>query len=102
MSFFSLYESSRQDNWFKSDDDGGFEVIQKGLELRSDRTDGNTFWDDFIAIFGQNTDEAAKLLGVPQDKVAKWPNKIKKLLTMVRQENDDYKKKSHMIKTGIK
>jgi len=108
-SFYNLFESSQRnaagkDFWFKpSSDDEGSEIIQRGLEIRADRTDGNTFWDDFIGVFGQNTDEAAKLLGVPRDKVAKWPGKIRRLLDMVRQENESdeaKKKKATMLPTG--
>lgn len=107
-SFYHLFESSQRDAgkdfWFKPPaDDEGAEVIKRGLEIRADRTDGNTFWDDFIGVFGQNTDEAAKLLGVPRDKVAKWPGVIKRLLDSVRQENESEeakKKKAHMLPTG--
>jgi hypothetical protein len=108
-SFFNMYEAAQRDTgkdfWFKppAADDEGTEVIQRGLEIRADRTDGNTFWDDFIGVMGQNTEEAAKLLSVPRDKVAKWPGKIKRLLDMVRQENVDKetkKKKAHMMPTG--
>jgi hypothetical protein len=107
-SFFDLYESSQRevgkDFWFKPpSDDEGKEVIQRGLEIRSDRTDGNSFWDDFIGVFGQNTDEAAKLLGVSRDKVAKWPDKIKRLLDNVRSENDNEGDgKNQMLPTGKK
>lgn len=109
-SFYNLFEGSQReagkDFWFKPPaDNEGAEVIQRGLEIRADRTDGNSFWDDFIGVFGQNTEEAAKLLGVPRDKVAKWPGKIKRLLDIVRQENADDEtknKKAHMMPTGIK
>ncbi len=105
-SFFDLYENHQReagkDFWFKpSSDEEGAEVIRRGLEIRVDRTDGNTFWDDFIGVLGQNTEEVSKLLGVPRDKVSKWPGKIKRLLDIVRQENDnDNKKKAHMLNTG--
>lgn len=106
-SFYSIYESSKnrpgQDYWFKPEaPDSGYEIIKKGLELRPDREDGETFWDDFITLLGQNTDEAAKLLGVPKDKIARWPGKIKKVLEMIRKENDngEDKKKATMLPTG--
>lgn len=107
-SFYSLFEGSQKeagkDFWFKPpQDDQGLEMIQRGLEIRSDRTDGNTFWDDFISVIGQNTEDAAKLLGVSHDKIARWPGKIHRMLDMVRAENendDDKKKKSHMLPTG--
>lgn len=104
LSFHSLYESSQQprDTWFKPKADPGYDIIKKGLEVRPDRTDGETFWDDFIAIFGQNSDEAAKLLDVSRDKVASWPGKIKKALDIARREteNEDPKKKT-MLPTGV-
>lgn len=107
-SFYDLYENSQtgRDLWFKPNHaDTGYDIIKKGLEFRADREDGETFWDDFIAILGQNTEDAAKLLDVPREKIARWPGKIKKVLDMVREENDNEdkdKKKSTMIPTGIK
>lgn len=106
-SFYSLYESSQsgKDNWFKpADSDTGYDIIKKGLEIRPDRADKETFWDDFISILGQNTDEASKLLGVSRDKIAGWTSKIKKSLEMAKKEseNEDGKKKKTMLPTGIK
>ena len=108
-SFFNLYESSQKeagkDFWFKPDDnDEGVEVIKRGLEIRPDRTEGNTFWDDFIGVFGQNTEDAAKFLGVPRDKIAKWPGKVRRMLDSVRSQNENEEakknKKAHMLPTG--
>ena len=105
ISFFKLYESSSKagnDFWFKPHaPEASLEIIQRGLEIRADRTDGNTFWDDFVAVFGQNTEEAAKLLDVPRDRIAHWPQKIRRLLDMIRDQNDNTdKKKADMLPTG--
>ena len=106
-SFFSLYENSQvgRDTWFKPTQlDYGFDIIKKGLDIRPDRADGETFWDDFIAVFGQNTEEASKLLGVSRDKVAGWNAKIKKAVEMAKREAENEetgKKRKLMLKTGV-
>lgn len=109
-SFFRLFEDSRgdagKDFWYPSDDsEGNQEIIKRGLEIRSDRKDGKTFWDDFMAVFGQNLDEAEKLLDVPRDKISQWNGRIRKVLVKVRSESDEEgksHKKKLMLPTGIK
>ncbi len=107
-SFFRLFEDSRsagKDFWYPADDvEGGQELIKRGLEIRTDRKDGKTFWDDFLAVFGQNLDEAERLLGVPRDKIAQWGGRVRKVLNTVRAETDEEsrndKKKKVMMPTG--
>ena len=107
-SFYSLFEGSQKeagkDFWFSpTAHDEGNEIIKKGLEIRPDRSDGNTFWDDFLAVFGQNTEQASKFLEIPRDKISKWSTKVKKLVDIIRAENEsdeEKKKKDHMLPTG--
>ncbi len=108
-SFYSLYESSQttagKDTWFKpADVDTGYDIIKKGLQIRPDRLDGESFWDDFIAVLGQNTEEASKLLGVSRDKIAGWTSKIKKAMDVAKRETENEeagKKKKTMLPTGV-
>lgn len=110
--FHRLWESSQgRDFWTGGSkkpapelDHASREMVQRGLEVRPDREDGKTFWDDFIDVMSQNSDAASRLLGVPVESVAKWPQTIRKLLSAIRQDNDsDEPKKrdrSEMIQTG--
>lgn len=75
-------------------------VIKRGLEIRPDRTDGNTFWDDFVTVLGNNSEGASKLLGVSRDVVSGWSSKIKAALDRVREENESDDTKKNMIQTG--
>jgi hypothetical protein len=118
VSFYKLCESMHrspgQDFWQSpegtdgdQDDqvaDDAIEMVQRGLEIRPDRTDGNTFWDDFITVIGNNPDAASKLFGVSREHIAKWSRKIKETIKQVRQDNisdeDKRKKKSEMLPTG--
>lgn len=79
-------------------DDKAMSVINRGLEVRPDRTEGNTFWDDFISVLGNNSEGASSLLGVSTDIIAGWSSKIKEALKRIRDENapDD----THMEPTG--
>lgn len=109
-SFHKLYEelNHKRDLWFSHPgEDVGEEslaLIQRGLEIRSDRTDGNTFWDDYITVFGNNPDAASKLLGVSPDRIAKSIKQIKEALKKIRESNDQTdstkKKRSEMLPTG--
>ena len=79
-------------------DDQAMSVIQKGLNIRPDRADGNTFWHDFITVIGNNTEEAASLFGINSNVVATWSGKIRKALKEVKEENSPNDKK--MTPTG--
>ncbi len=81
-------------------DDQSISLIKRGLEVRPDRSEGNSFWDDFITVIGNNSEGAAKLLGVSRDVVAGWSSKVREGLNRVRDENDNEDKKPEMSKTG--
>jgi len=106
-SFYQLCENIKRDLWFPPTEEleeDSLEVIQRGLEIRSDRSDGNTFWDDFISVIGNNTEATSKLLGVSPDRLARALQKIKSGLKKVRESNDQTdsakKKKNQMLPTG--
>lgn len=75
-------------------------LIVRGLEVRPDRTDGKTFWDDFVSVLGNNSEGASKLLGVDRDVVAGWSARIKEGLKRVREENASEDDKTEMVPTG--
>jgi len=79
-------------------DDQSMSVIHRGLEIRPDRTEGNTFWDDFVSVLGNNSEGASKLLGVSTDIIAGWSSRIKEGLAKTREDNEGEKKP--MVKTG--
>lgn len=81
-------------------DEDAMQVVIRGLEIRPDRTDGNTFWDDFIAVLGNNSEGASHLLGVNRDVVAGWTSKIREALKRVRDENTAPEDQADMVQTG--
>lgn len=101
-SFQKLWEDSR-DNWYpaQTDEQGknAMDVIHRGMEMRPDRADGATFWDDFMSIAGSNSQGLSDLLGVGQDVVNSWSGKIRKGLESAKNKPDD--KKTKMLSTGI-
>lgn len=109
-SFYKLCEDAKvgRDFWtggLKNNDPEGNpaskQMVLRGLEIRPEREEGSTFWDDFISVMTGNAEGASKLLGVPQDTIAKWPQTIRELLNQVRDENAE-KERSDMVKTGEK
>jgi hypothetical protein len=103
-SFQKLWEFSKpgRDFWDQGSDnfsDKETDLVLRGLEIRPDREDGKTFWDDFILLFGNNTDAASKLLEVSPDKISQWSSKIKKALDQSRSK-DKEKERATMIQTG--
>lgn len=113
-SFQKLCESMKrplgQDFWQKPPEDDpvsdkAMDMIQRGLEIRADRTDGETFWNDFITVIGNNPDDASELFGIPRERISSWSKKIKDALKQTRKDNasaDDKKKKTEMLPTGIR
>lgn len=77
-------------------DDMAMSIIKRGLEIRPDRADGDTFWDDFINVISNNSESASRLLGVNSSVISKWTTRIRKAVDEVRDQNagDD------MVKTG--
>ena len=76
---------SHQDD--EVNDEQAKNVILRGLEIRPDRTEGNTFWDDFVAVISNNGEGASRLLGVSSDVISGWSNKIKTAVKKVREDN---------------
>lgn len=76
-------------------DDNAMRVIKRGLEIRAERSDGKTFWDDFMNVLGNNSEGASSLLEVSPDMIAKWSTKIRKALDKSHEDNE-----GDMIKTG--
>jgi hypothetical protein len=85
------------------DDNLAVEAIKKGLDLRSNTKEGQTFWDDFMRIIG-NSKALGHLLGVDPIQVSKWREKINKYYkqVMADRKNDELNKnKRHrMTNTG--
>lgn len=103
-SFQKVWESSvGRDFWDGVEDEDVSEssknLISLGLQIRSDRKDGKTFWDDFINVIVNNSEDASDLLGIESSKVSSWANKIKKILEEVK--NQDKKSRSNMSLTGV-
>ncbi len=96
-----------RDYWFKpvrsTDLAAADKLIERGLAARPDRADGETFWDDFIDVFGTNAEQAAALLGVSPDLVARWPDRVRKALGRVREGEvpKGKKGKAVMLPTGM-
>lgn len=80
-------------------DEKAKQVILRGLEIRPQREDGQTFWDDFISVISNNGENAAALLGVTSDVVSKWSSKIRDIVDKVRDENSS-SERSDMTQTG--
>lgn len=108
-SFQKLCEESRsngRDFWDKGPkndaelDERAKDIILRGLEIRPDRSDGETFWDDFMTVFGNNSEAASSLLGVSVSSISRWSHKIRKALEEVRKENDQTDKRKTMLPTG--
>lgn len=57
------------------DDNLAIEAIKKGLDLRSNVKEGQTFWDDFMRVTG-NAKALAHHLGVSEVEVASWRQKV--------------------------
>lgn len=95
-----------RDFWDKNKQDSveldqqSMDVIKRGLEIRPDRTDGNTFWDDFISVIANNSDGSSRLLGVSSAIVSRWASKIKEAMDMVREQNASEEDSGEMLNTG--
>lgn len=109
-SFYKLWEDAKvgRDFWTgglknndAESDPASKQMVLRGLEIRADREEGSTFWDDFISVMTGNSEGASKLLNVSQDTIAKWPQTIRELMKKVRDENAE-KERSDIIKTGKK
>ena len=106
-SLLQLFEQSAgRDFWDKKNasdsylDQAAMQVISKGLEIRPDRTDGDTFWDDFIAVISNNSEGASKLLGVNRDSISKWTQRIREGLKRNKENNSSEISKDNMLQTG--
>jgi hypothetical protein len=82
-------------------DEQAMSMILRGLEIRPDRTDGNTFWDDFYAVIGNNSEGASHLFGVSSEVISGWSGKIKAAVKKVREENATDDDKAKMTQTGV-
>lgn len=85
------------------DDNLAIEAIKKGLDLRSNTKEGQTFWDDFMRITG-NSKALGHLLGVDPVQVTKWRSRVYQYLKQVLadRKNDELNanKRHQMITTG--
>jgi cytochrome P450 len=85
------------------DDNLAIEAIKKGLDLRSNTKEGQTFWDDFMRVTG-NAKALGHLLGVDPVHVMKWRERIHKYYKQVmadrRNEELNKNKRNRMINTG--
>lgn len=85
------------------DDNLAVEAIKKGLDLRSNVKEGQTFWDDFMRVTG-NAKALAHLLGVSEVDVASWRQKISRYYkqVMAERKNDEQnkQKRNKMVNTG--
>jgi len=85
------------------DDNLAVEAIKKGLDLRSNTKEGQTFWDDFMRVTG-NAEALGHLLGVDPTQVAKWRGKVNKYYRQVmadrKSEDLNKNKRNKMVSTG--
>lgn len=85
------------------DDNLAVEAIKKGLDLRSNTKEGQTFWDDFMRLSG-NSKALGHLLGVDPIQVTKWRSRINEYLKQVLadRKNDELNsnKRNRMTTTG--
>lgn len=85
------------------DDNLAVEAIKKGLDLRSNVKEGQTFWDDFMRVTG-NARALGHLLGVDPVQVMKWRERVNKYYkqVMAERKNDEQnkQKRNKMIPTG--
>jgi hypothetical protein len=85
------------------DDNLAVEAIKKGLDLRSNTKEGQTFWDDFMRITG-NAKALGQLLGVDPVHVMKWREKVNKYYrqVMAERKSDELNKnkRNRMVNTG--
>jgi hypothetical protein len=85
------------------DDNLAIEAIKKGLDLRSNTKEGQTFWDDFMRVTG-NSKALGHLLGVDPVQVMKWREKVKKYYDQVKSDRKtdelNKNKRNRMINTG--
>jgi len=98
-SFHKLWEDLNGDASEAGLDDETRSFVERGLQIRPDRGEGDTFWDDFMLIFGNNMSAAASFLGVSVSCLSRWPGKIKSALEQIRKENKP-KERSDMTHTG--
>lgn len=73
-------------------------LIKKGLDIRPDRSDGKTFWDDFINVLSNNSEDAADLLNVNRDVISSWSSKIREGIKKAEENNIG---RTSLSKTGI-
>lgn len=110
VSFWNIVEDAKigQDFWDnkKAEDrslsDSALNVISRGLELRPDAEDN--FWDDFVQVISNNSEDAAALLGVNRDIIASWSTKIDRALKKIKERDGTDKKgqvKATMLSTGL-
>jgi hypothetical protein len=85
------------------DDNLAVEAIKKGLDLRSNTKEGQTFWDDFMRVTG-NARALGHLLGVDPIHIMKWRERVNKIYKQVLadRKNDELNKnkRNRMINTG--
>lgn len=92
------------ENSFNEDDNLSIEAIKKGLDLRSNTKEGQTFWDDFMRVTG-NAKGLGQLLGVDPILVMKWRERVSKYYKLVmedrKKEELNKNKRNKMINTGV-
>lgn len=74
-------------------------LITKGIEIRPDRKDGKTFWDDFLSVLTANPEVTAKLLNIRKESISTWRSKINKLLPRVKEATKEKHRKNTMLST---
>jgi hypothetical protein len=85
------------------DDNLAVEAIKKGLDLRSNVKEGQTFWDDFMRVTG-NAKALGHLLGVSEVQVAQWRSKVNQYYRQVmaerKSDEQNKQKRNKMVNTG--